>query len=142
MNKLSNMLIMASIITTQYLSGFAFFFLQGIVIHDILKKYPLNHIIYMLGIMIIAKSLMLSSNMILENVKKRIGDSAADKLFKACFPVTIYKDFAHRAGFIFHTLNDNIQKKVTSDISILSNRVTFSCVFLFIYISCSILNFF
>ena len=121
------------ITSIQYVSGFSFFFLQGIVIHDILKKVSLHHIILVLLLMILSKSVMLLSSILQENMKKKLEESMIDHLFESYFPTTLYKDFSHRAGFIYQSLSNSIQKNVTADVTIFCNRALFSCLF-FIYL--------
>lgn len=72
---------LASIITVQYSSGLAFFFLQGKIISAILKRGTLHNIMIMLIIMMLAKSVMILSNTTLEHTKNQIENTVINNEF-------------------------------------------------------------
>lgn len=113
-------------ILLQYATGITFFFTQGLLINDIIyKDRDTKEIFFMLALMVAFKMLMISANVVIENVKAYYSNKELDYQFAKNFPREIFKDYVEKSSVYFQCFNDNVPRFFNSALSILTNQFTF-----------------
>jgi ABC-type molybdenum transport system ATPase subunit/photorepair protein PhrA len=139
-NKVIGLLSVLTVL--QHGCGLYFFYLQGIIIHNILAHTTtIQPLLHLLGSLIFLKIIMVALDLSSENLKDQYASKEFDYQFINYFPSFIYKDIADKHSLYFNIFSQNIPILFSNTVAIAVSSISF-CMIIISFITLLLISHF